>query len=99
MRTIFWNVDTQYDFMRNDESFKGALPVPNAKETQVGNLSIEQVVKLAKMKASHLGSYKLKAQVSEIIGSCNSLGVTVEGKKAKEAIKDLQQGKFDSKIQ
>jgi len=71
----------------------------NAKETQVGNLSIEQVVKLAKMKASHLGSYKLKAQVSEIIGSCNSLGITVEGKKAKEAIKDLQQGKFDSKIQ
>ena len=31
MKKIFWNVDTQYDFMRDDESFKGALPVPNAR--------------------------------------------------------------------
>jgi nicotinamidase/pyrazinamidase len=29
--TIFWNTDTQHDFMRNDESFKGALAVPNAR--------------------------------------------------------------------
>lgn len=36
-KTIFWNVDTQYDFMRNDDSFKGALPVPNAREIE-GNL-------------------------------------------------------------
>ena len=37
VKTIFWNVDTQYDFMRNDDSFKGALPVPNAREIE-GNL-------------------------------------------------------------
>lgn len=29
--TIFWNVDTQYDFMRDDEEFKGALAIPGAK--------------------------------------------------------------------
>lgn len=28
---IFWNVDTQYDFMRDDASFNGALPVPEAR--------------------------------------------------------------------
>ncbi len=39
MKTIFWNVDTEYDFMRNDESFKGALPVPNAREIE-GNLEL-----------------------------------------------------------
>ncbi len=38
MRKIFWNVDTQYDFMRDDESFKGSLPVPNAREIE-GKLS------------------------------------------------------------
>jgi nicotinamidase/pyrazinamidase len=37
MKTVFWNVDTQYDFMRNDESFKGALPVQGAREIE-GNL-------------------------------------------------------------
>jgi nicotinamidase/pyrazinamidase len=31
MRTIFWNVDTQYDFMRNDESYKGKLAIPGAR--------------------------------------------------------------------
>jgi len=30
-KILFWNVDTQYDFMRNDNSFKGALPVANAR--------------------------------------------------------------------
>jgi nicotinamidase/pyrazinamidase len=28
---LFWNVDTQYDFMRSDESFNGALPVGGAR--------------------------------------------------------------------
>jgi large subunit ribosomal protein L11 len=70
----------------------------NPKTEFVGNLSIEQVIKIAKMKSSSLSSYNLKAQVSEVMGSCNSLGVTVEGKRGKEAIKDLKQGKFDSKL-
>lgn len=30
MKTIFWNVDTQYDFMRDDEDHKGTLAVPDA---------------------------------------------------------------------
>lgn len=30
-KIIFWNVDTQYDFMRDDESHKGLLPVPGAR--------------------------------------------------------------------
>ncbi len=36
-KTIFWNVDTQYDFMRDDESYKGKLPVPGARGIE-GNL-------------------------------------------------------------
>ncbi len=46
MKTIFWNVDTQYDFMRNDPSFKGALPVPDARSIE-GNL--EQLTKYARL--------------------------------------------------
>lgn len=37
MKTIFWNVDTQYDFMRNDESYKGKLAIPGARAIE-GNL-------------------------------------------------------------
>ena len=34
MKVVFWNVDTQYDFMRDDESYKGLLPVPDAREIE-----------------------------------------------------------------
>lgn len=41
MKTIFWNVDTQYDFMRNDQSHRGTLAIPGAKdiEPQLGRLT------------------------------------------------------------
>jgi len=45
MKTIFWNVDTQYDFMRDDETFKGALSIPGARKIE-GNL--EEITKLAR---------------------------------------------------
>lgn len=50
-KIIFWNVDTQYDFMRNDESFKGALPVPGAREIE-GNLA--KLTKCAFEKGYHV---------------------------------------------
>ncbi|MGB9577027.1 MAG: 50S ribosomal protein L11 [Candidatus Micrarchaeia archaeon] len=64
----------------------------------IGNLSIEQVVKIAKMKESASLARNLKASVKEVIGTCLSLGVTVEGKNAKEALKEVEAGKWDSKI-
>lgn len=45
IKIIFWNVDTQYDFMRYDKSFKGALPVPNARSIE-GKL--KELTRLAK---------------------------------------------------
>lgn len=39
IKTIFWNVDTQYDFMRNDDSFQGLLAIPGAREIE-GNLEL-----------------------------------------------------------
>jgi nicotinamidase/pyrazinamidase len=47
MKTIFWNVDTQYDFMRNDESYKGKLAIPGARTIE-GNLA--RLTKLAEEK-------------------------------------------------
>ncbi|MBI5398573.1 cysteine hydrolase [Candidatus Woesearchaeota archaeon] len=47
MTPIFWNVDTQYDFMRNDEEHKGALAIPGAKEIE---RNLERLTKLAERK-------------------------------------------------
>jgi large subunit ribosomal protein L11 len=62
----------------------------------VGNISMEQVVKVAKMKIDVSGSSKLKSVAREVIGVCDSMGITVEGKKAREIQQEIKEGKFDS---
>lgn len=47
---LYWNVDTQYDFMRNDESFEGKLHVPGARTIE-GNL--EKLTRHAERNSIH----------------------------------------------
>ncbi len=65
---------------------------------KVANLKIEQIIKIAKMKENSLLGKTLKERVKEIIGTCNSLGVLVEGKQAAGTIQDVNKGKFDEEI-
>ena len=74
---------------------KGAA---NPKTDVVGNLTMEQVLKVAEMKDDVLNSYNKKAAAKEVIGTCVSMGVTVEGLKAKKAIAAVNEGKFDDKF-
>lgn len=64
----------------------------------VADLAIEQVIKVAKMKQSALLAADMKAAVKEIVGTCNSMGVKVEGTHAAETIKRIAAGEFDKKI-
>lgn len=64
----------------------------------VADLKIEQIIKIAKMKEDALSGKSLKEKVKEIIGSCRSMGVKVEEVHAEEAIKLVDQGKFDKEI-
>jgi large subunit ribosomal protein L11 len=41
----------------------------------------------------------LKAAVKQIIGTANSMPMTIDGKKAKDVIKEINEGKYDSQIQ
>ena len=70
----------------------------NPKEDKVADVLIEQIIKIAKMKEGNLLGKTLKEKVKEIVGTCNSMGVLVEGKPAVEAIADINAGKFDSEI-
>ena len=62
---------------------------------KVGNLSVEQVIKIAKLKRPELLSKTLKAAAKEVLGSCVSMGVTVEGKDPREVQKEIDEGKYD----
>jgi len=68
----------------------------NPKEQIVGDISIEQVIKVAEMKIDSMKSSSLKSAASEVMGSCYSLGLTVDGVKPDIAIKQLKEGKYDS---
>ncbi|MBS7607295.1 50S ribosomal protein L11 [Candidatus Bathyarchaeota archaeon] len=69
---------------------------PNTEK--VGNLSMAQVIKIAQIKRSKLLAKNLKAAVKEIIGSCVSMGVTVDGKDPKVVLKEINAGKYDDVI-
>jgi len=70
----------------------------NPKEEKVADLLIEQIIKIAKMKEGNLLGANLKEKVKEVIGTCNSMGILVEGVPGVEAIKLVNQGKFDEEI-
>jgi large subunit ribosomal protein L11 len=70
----------------------------NPKIDKVADLKIEQVIKISKMKSDALLGKDNIARVKEIIGSCNSMGVLVEGKPAVETLRDIEKGMFKEKI-
>ena len=68
------------------------------RDEKVGNMTIEQSKKIAEMKFDALLGADLKAKAKEVIGSCVSLGVTVEGLDPRDAQKMIDEGKFDKKF-
>jgi large subunit ribosomal protein L11 len=70
----------------------------NPKAEKVADLKIEQIIKIALMKEDNLLGADLKNKVLEIIGTCQSMGVMVEGVAAPDAIKLVKSGNFDKEI-
>ncbi|HIP66735.1 MAG TPA: 50S ribosomal protein L11 [Candidatus Nanopusillus sp.] len=64
----------------------------------VGDLPMEKVVKIAKMKLKDMNTADLKSAVKMIIGTMLSMGVTADGKNPKEATRDVDAGKYDELI-
>jgi large subunit ribosomal protein L11 len=71
---------------------KGSATPNTAK---VGNLTMEQVLRVAKIKRHELLARNLKAAAKEVLGSCVSMGVTVEGKDPREVQKEIDEGKYE----
>jgi large subunit ribosomal protein L11 len=61
----------------------------------VGDLSIASAVKIAKMKIDGSYAKDIKGAVKEVLGSCISMGINVEGKPPKEVYADISAGKHD----
>jgi len=62
---------------------------------KVGELSMEQMVRIAKIKRPELLAPTLKKATKELLGTCVSVGVTVEGKDPREVQKDIDAGTYE----
>jgi len=65
---------------------------------KIGNLAIEQIIKITKMKYDAMFLNDLKSGVKSVIGSCNSMGILVEGLDAVAINQEVDSGKFDDVI-
>jgi len=65
----------------------------------VGDLTIDKVVGIAKSKMTDSYAKTLRSAVKEVVGSCVSIGVKVEGKDAREFMDEIEAGKWDSKFE
>jgi len=68
--------------------------VPNTEK--IGDLSLEQAIRIAKLKSDNVLARDLKAAVNEVLGTGVSMGVTVEGKDPREVQKEISEGKHDA---
>lgn len=67
-----------------------------AKGKIVGNLKMEQVVKIALKKRNDILAKNFKSVVKQVVGSISSMqGILIEGKAPKEILKEIDEGKWD----
>lgn len=62
---------------------------------KVGNLTMEQVLRITKIKRHELLAKNVKLAAKEVLGSCVSMGVTVDGKDPREVQKGIDDGLYD----
>ncbi len=66
---------------------------PNTEK--VGDLTMEKVVRIAKVKLPQLLASTLKGATKELLGTCVSMGVTVEGKDPREVQNEIDEGNYE----
>jgi len=66
---------------------------------KVADMDFELACKVARMKASDLLAMDLRGAVKEIIGTAQSMGVTIDGKDAYDVGQEIDEGKYDDKLE
>ncbi|MBS3056412.1 MAG: 50S ribosomal protein L11 [Candidatus Aenigmarchaeota archaeon] len=65
----------------------------DGKRIEPGDISLKEVVKIAKSKPNIAGN-TLEKKVMQVLGTCLSSGVTVDGKNAKEMQQEIKAGEI-----
>jgi large subunit ribosomal protein L11 len=64
----------------------------------VANLTFDELVNIAKKKSDGIYAASLKAAVREVLGTCQSAGVTVDGTHAKQVQESIAAGEYNDQL-
>jgi large subunit ribosomal protein L11 len=64
----------------------------------VADLTVEQVKQIAEQKLPDLLAYDSKQAAKEVVGTCTSLGVTIEGENPREFKEKIDAGEYDDQF-
>lgn len=90
---IFLELPTTTSLLLN--MAKVSEPSGDPAHKKIGNITLEDVIKVALLKKQELTAKSLKAAVKTILGSARSIGLTVDGKDPKELVAELERGSYD----
>jgi len=91
--TISVGVPPTSSLLLSEAGVEKGSGTPNSEK--VGNITIEQCIKVAKMKRNKMLAINLRAAVKESVGTCVSLGLTVEEEEHKKIIEAIDSGDYD----
>ena len=81
------------ELVKDKAGFETGSGVPQ--EEFVADLSVEEIKQIAEQKHPDLLAYDLKNAAKEVVGTCTSLGVTIEGENPREFKERIDSGEYD----
>jgi len=81
------------ELIKDEAGFETGSGEPH--EEFVADLTVEQVRQIAEQKLTDLLSYDVKQAAKEVVGTCTSLGVTIEGENPREFKRRIDAGEYD----
>ncbi len=68
-------------------------------QEKVADTDLDIVIEVAQSKIGSMLSFTLEGAIKEVLGTCHSMGVTVNGEDPKEVIKEINEGEHNEKIE
>jgi large subunit ribosomal protein L11 len=94
--TVEVGVPPTAELIKDEAGFETGSGEPQ--ETFVADLTVDQVTKIAEQKRSDLLAYDLKNAAKEVVGTCVTLGVTIEGNDPRQFKERIDDGEYDDRF-
>jgi len=94
--TIEVGVPPTAELIKDEAGFETGSGEPH--EEFVADLTVEQVMQIAEQKQSDLLAYDRKNAAKEVVGTCTSLGVTIESNDPREFKQRIEEGEYDDEF-